>query len=102
MKIDAHRHVNFNGFTDGDLIQYMDARGIDRCWLLSWEELNPVIPEFYIDLPIEHVMEAYDKYPERIIPMYAPDPRRNDLGKWLEMYISRRIRGYGEFEFPFW
>ncbi|MCF7805759.1 MAG: amidohydrolase [Candidatus Marinimicrobia bacterium] len=100
LKIDAHMHVNFNGFTVEDIIQYLDTNGIDRCWLMSWEELNPVIPKYYKDLPIENVMEAYEKYPERIIPLYAPDPRRNDLSDQIEIYIERGIRGYGEVKVP--
>lgn len=96
IKIDAHMHVNFNGFNTNDIIAYMDTNRIDQSWLLSWEEINPFIPAYYKHLPIDQVMDAYYEYPNRIIPMYAPDPCRDDWESRLEKYIEQGIRGYGE------
>ncbi len=78
-------HVNLNGWTLKDIIGYLDRERIDFCWLLSWEEVNPG-PWGYKHLPVEDISEAFQKYPSRIIPFYAPDPHRGDAVNTLEAW----------------
>jgi predicted TIM-barrel fold metal-dependent hydrolase len=93
--VDAHMHVNFKGFSSKTLLRYLDKEKIDWCWLLTWEEVNPVLWP-YRHLPIEDVYEAYMKHPSRIIPFYAPDPHRSDAAARLEYWHKRGIGGCGE------
>ena len=93
--IDAHMHVNYRGMDADDIIGYMDRERIDRCWLLTWEEADPPHP-FYQHLSIDGVFEAYGKYGDRIIPMYAPDPSRPDAAERLEDWAKKGIMGCGE------
>jgi hypothetical protein len=37
MLIDAHNHPNFHGYGARKTLENMDAQGIDRMWLLTWE-----------------------------------------------------------------
>ncbi|OQY27030.1 MAG: hypothetical protein B6244_11900 [Candidatus Cloacimonetes bacterium 4572_55] len=97
--IDAHFHVNFQGYTLEKLIQYLDKNRIDLCWLMTWEEAKPS-PWYYRHLPVEDVFAAYQRYPDRIIPMYAPDPRApNSVGKFMD-YHGKGIRGCAELKVP--
>jgi predicted TIM-barrel fold metal-dependent hydrolase len=93
--VDSHLHLNLNGLTTQKLIKYLDKEKIDVCWLLSWEEVSPG-PWPYRHLSVEDIYEAYSKYPSRIIPFYAPDPRRKDAANVLETWYHNGIRGCGE------
>lgn len=95
-KIDAHLHVNFRDIDHSSLIRYLDKASIDKCWLHTWEEVNPAIPDLYKGFPPEEVFLAFDKYPGRIIPFYAPDPSSGNIRQKLEKYIARGLRGCGE------
>jgi predicted TIM-barrel fold metal-dependent hydrolase len=101
MKIDSHLHLNLHDYTLGNLINHLDENKIDSCWLLSWEDLNPPVPSIYTSLPIEQIMEAFNKYPERIIPFYAPYPKKNNLSAQFDKYSSLGIKGCGELKVPF-
>jgi predicted TIM-barrel fold metal-dependent hydrolase len=93
--VDSHMHVNFGGLRLNNIIEYLDREKIDYCWLLTWEEVNPGLWEYY-DLSIEDVYEAWIKYPSRIIPFYAPDPHKNEAAIQLEDWYKIGIRGCGE------
>ena len=95
MLVDTHLHLNPKANPE-ELIQYMDQLGIDQAWLLSWEEISPVIPNSYRHLSINRILEAYNKYPERFIPFYAPDPSRKDIDQILNKYFNDKIKGCGE------
>jgi predicted TIM-barrel fold metal-dependent hydrolase len=86
MMIDAHNHPFWFGMTADKMVANMDAEGIDKTWLLSCEtpesEFNlkeiGIIKHFSSDtrnMPFEHCVEYAEKYPERFILGYAPDPR---------------------------
>ena len=97
MKIDAHMHVNFKGKSHRGIIQYLDRNRFDSCWLMSWEEMAPhPDPKLYRHLSIEAIYEAYTQYPDRIIPMYAPDPHREDASERLVYWHGKGIRGCAE------
>jgi uncharacterized protein len=93
--IDSHLHVNYGGLSLRDIISYLDKERIDRCWLLSWEEVNHG-KWIYEHLSIEDIYEAYLKYPTRIIPFYAPDPHRIDATIQFEKWYQKGIKGSGE------
>ncbi len=97
MKItDAHMHIGLAGYEQDDIIRSMDRKGIEMSWLLTWQEHNPPIPELHMDLPPEHVVEASLKYPERFVPLYAPDPNSEDLEEVFKNYINLGIKGCAE------
>jgi predicted TIM-barrel fold metal-dependent hydrolase len=91
MLIDAHMHVKFGGFDAKSLIQYMDTNRIDQCWVLSWVGGPPGYRS-----SIEDVYEAYQKYPGRVIPMYAPDPANENAVTGLLEWQRKGLRGIGE------
>ena len=93
--VDSHLHVNFNGMSSRDIINYMDKDRIDLCWLLTWEEVNPGHWE-YKHLSVEAVYDAYLIYPSRIIAFYAPDPHIELASSQLEYWYYKGIRGCGE------
>ena len=95
MFIDSHMHVNFRGYSTDDIIAYMDRNGIDKCWLLTWEEMNSSNPD-YMHLSVEEVFESYERHPSRIVPMYAPDPNRSDATERLRTWYEKGVRGCGE------
>ncbi|AFM26934.1 amidohydrolase family protein [Desulfomonile tiedjei] len=95
MFIDAHLHVDLHGMSIDKLIAYLDRNRIDQCWLLTWEEKNPAHP-CYHHLTIEKVFEAYQKYPSRVVPMYAPDPKTESWETTMKFWFLRGIRGIGE------
>lgn len=97
--IDSHMHVKFMGYSAEDIVAYMDRNGIDRCWLLTWEQMS-LHDNDYVHLSIEEVFEAYRRYPSKIVPMYAPDPSRPDAAKQLRIWYNKGARGCGELKVP--
>jgi uncharacterized protein len=94
-RVDSHLHVNYRSYTAKELISYMDREGIDQCWLLTWEETKPTHP-WYQALSIDDVYDAYERYPDRFIPFYSPDPGRPDALSSLVEWHKKGIRGCGE------
>jgi len=95
-KIDAHLHVDLQGLDVDQLIEYMNSHDIEQCWLLTWEEHQPPIEAIYQNLPPELVMEAHDKYPDRIVPFYAPDPNTKNLESVIRHHKQKGLQGCGE------
>ncbi len=96
MIIDSHFHTGFHGYTPDSVIAYMDKYNIHKCWLLTWEEADPAIRKLYNHLKAEDVLEAREKYPDRIVPFYAPDPSRKDFREIMDDYLSKGFKGVGE------
>ena len=94
--VDSHMHVNFAGFSLGDVIKYLDMNRIDCCWLLSLEEISPGPWRYEHSSTIENIYDAYFKHPSRIIPFYAPDPHKNNATTELEYWYQKGVRGCGE------
>lgn len=92
--IDSHLHV-FPGFGPDDLVRHLDAEGIERCWLLTWEEVRPV-PWPYVHLSLDSVLAAARQHPDRIVPMYAPDPWRSDAAERFRLAVDGGVRGCAE------
>jgi predicted TIM-barrel fold metal-dependent hydrolase len=110
MIIDDHNHPNWHGMTVDDLVKNMDQNGIAKTWLLSWEmpkEEFEAAPTYYecmdprgLCAQLWMVMEGVNKYPDRFIPGYAPDPRdryaRAKLKSAVKLY---GVKVYGEFKY---
>lgn len=95
-KINSHLHIKLKGFGIDEIINYMDSYKIDKCWLLTWEELDAIFKRTYINLSIDDVMDAYRRYPDRVVPFYAPDPGRDNWFEMLETYKKKGVKGCGE------
>lgn len=95
-KIDAHLHVELEGLDADQVIDYMDHHHIEKCWLLTWEEMTPPIDSIYRNLPPDEVFEAYDKHPDRIVPFYAPDPKTSNLSQKIKRHREKGLKGCGE------
>lgn len=89
-------HVNINRSTPTNILRSLNRNKVDICWLLTWEDLYPMIPDRNIILGIDGVMEAYYNFPDRIVPMYAPDPRKEDFCETLRTYKAKGVKGCGE------
>ena len=95
-KTDSHLHVNFCGIDADGIIEYMDSKNIDKCWLLTWDEKHPTFKDLYDNLTISEILKVYNMYSGRIVPFYAPDPGRDDWKKIMKSYHSRGVKGCGE------
>ncbi|MCW8133568.1 MAG: amidohydrolase family protein [Planctomycetota bacterium] len=105
MLIDSHQHTNWLGTDAAGVVKNMDAAGIDVSWLLTWEvpegEYDPVYFKSFdprrIGMPFEDVVRACERFPNRFVAGYAPDPRRPDAIERLEAAVKmHRVRVYGE------
>lgn len=101
MIIDAHNHADWHGHGFDAFIANMDANGIDKTWLLSWEapadEVDPasnsVFPTAVTGgiggpVPFALGLEYRRRAPERFILGFAPDPRRPDALDRLKSAVS--------------
>lgn len=96
MIIDAHLHIGLNNWTEKRLLQYLDDRGIEKAWLLTWDEAAPVAPMYYQPLDIDLVSKAFRQHPDRIVPFYAPDPGRKNWKELLRARLDEGFAGCGE------
>ena len=102
MLIDTHTHLgqirhNDPGLTVEQLVQRMDAHGIDRAVVLAVE--NPEELDYYV--PSLQVLEWCARRPDRLIPFCACDPRHRYPGQFdpypvLRRYVEAGARGFGE------
>ncbi len=96
MLIDAHLHIGLNNWTEDRLIKYLDDNEIEKAWILTWDEMNPVVAEEYLPLDIDLVKKAYRKHPDRIVPFYAPDPGRANWKDELQRCLDDGFAGCAE------
>ena len=89
-------HVDLARYDADTIIRSMDQKGVDQSWLLTWKELHPPVAELHMDLPAEPILEACDRYPQRLIPFYAPDPATENLKDHFNTYLRRGFKGCGE------
>jgi predicted TIM-barrel fold metal-dependent hydrolase len=108
MIIDAHQHVNWHGHNIDAVVANMDEHNIDKAWVLTWEAQESEVDGVYwnafdprrICMPLEDVLDACRKYPDRFIPGYAPDPRDpKSLGRLESAVRMFNIKIYGEWKF---
>lgn len=107
MIIDAHNHPDWHGMNLTAFLENMKQYQIDQTWLLSWEspidEYNPeyinIIPErgLHGPIPFSRCAVYADKFPDKFILGYAPDPRRPEAIDLLKHAIKLYgVRVYGE------
>ncbi|MEX0987671.1 MAG: amidohydrolase family protein [Bacteroidales bacterium] len=101
MVIDSHLHIGLNNWTERSLLNYLDKQGIEKAWILTWDEYNPSVPIYYLPLDIEVVRTAFKNNPDRIIPFYAPDPARADWKERLSGCLDEGFAGCGELKVPY-
>jgi len=100
--IDAHAHIfpvppNWGpGQTDLDeLVEQLDARGVDEAVILAEEQT-----EKGFKVPSWWVIEQCERYPDRLIPFCAIEPRmspgRDTVADFVDMYLDRGAKGFGE------
>jgi len=94
--IDDHTHINWYGYSAADVVRNMDEAGIDKAWALTWQELDGGTMRNYAHLSPEDVMAAAARYPDRLVPFCALDPRRERVEDTLRELVGQGCRGYGE------
>ncbi len=112
MMIDAHNHADWYAVTCENFIRDMDENGIDVTWLLSCEipegEYNPsevsLFPCIFGSdrtcVPFERALPYVEKYPDRFVLGFAPDPRRPDALDRLKYAVKAYgVRVCGEVKF---
>lgn len=87
--IDSHQHVFWHGRDDAGLVADMDEHGIEKAWLLTWEETTEEMGANYAKaldprhkppfgggtaIPFSAIIEATRAYPDRFIPGFCPHP----------------------------
>lgn len=86
-KIDAHNHPYYYGRTPERMLENMDAVGVAKSAILSWEcpldeahpinyQLTSVCQDDSVIFPLEYVYDFYKEHKDRFIVGYAPDPRK--------------------------
>lgn len=106
MIIDVHNHPDWYGYNAERLLVNMDENGISKTWILTWEcpedEYNP---EFLAvcpggpkgPIPLSSAIAYVEKYPDRFVLGFAPDPRRPEAIDRLAFAVSLYgVRVYGE------
>ena len=115
MIIDSHQHVFWHDRDDKGLVADMDEQGIDVAWLLTWEiparEDNPsyhgVLNPLHVrtdgthkGIPFADVLIARDRYPDRFVLGYCPDPMLNKAPDLFEAaFRMHGVRVCGEWKF---
>jgi len=115
MIIDSHQHVFWHGKDDRGLVDDMDAHGIQQAWLLTWEIpvqdfqpkysglLNPVHTRpdgTHPGITLSDLLIARDRFPERFILGYCPDPTKPNAPALLEAAVKiHGIKVCGEWKF---
>ncbi|HTS70188.1 MAG TPA: amidohydrolase family protein [Terriglobia bacterium] len=105
--IDAHNHPRWLGRDGARIVADMDASGIERTWLLSWEiperECDTVyyekLPPTGVGIPFRDVIDVAERYPDRFIPGTTTDPRDPHALQKLKAAVDIfRVRVFGEFK----
>jgi len=94
--IDIHVHLNWLGWSVEKIMKYADESGIDKVCLLGWEAIDGAMYHQFRRFSTEEILEAYSKYPDRIIPFCAVDPRREDAEDKVKQWHLEGCRGFGE------
>ena len=109
MIIDTHQHAFWLGHDDEAIVRNMDEHGIDLTWLLTWEGWADEVNEEgyagsldprgdHVWLPLQGVVEACRRYPDRFVAGYCPNPRDPLAPRKLEAvapvrYLSEPVCG---------
>ena len=105
--IDAHCHPRWIGYDGARMIENMDAAGIERAWLLSWElPESEMDPGYYsttdptgVGITFRDVIDVAERYPSRFIPGTTVDPHDPHAHQKLKAAAEIfRARVFGEFK----
>ena len=112
MIIDAHNHPDWWFITREKFVEDMDRNGIDKTWLLSCEmsetDYNPADKIYYTAsafnggtaIPFERAIPYAEKYPERFILGFAPNPKIPGAVRRLEQAVKTYgVKVCGEMKF---
>jgi len=117
--IDSHQHVFWHGRDDAGLVADMDAHGIERAWLLTWEippwedspayhgVLNPLNlrPDgTHGGIPLRDLVMTRDRYPDRFVLGYCPHPALGDAPRLLRAAVNMygvQVCAEWKFRIPF-
>ena len=115
MIIDSHQHVFWHGRDDAGLVADMDEHGIDLAWLLTWEippgeddgVYNPVLNPCnmradgtHAGIVLADLLRARERYPERFILGYCPNPGLPDAPSLFESaWKMHGVRVCGEWKY---
>ena len=107
MIIDVHNHPDWHHHNVDKFIENMNQYNIDKTWILSWEcpeteydpgynkNISPINQHNCI--PFSNCLRYMEKYPERFVLGYAPDPRTPDaIDKMNAAITIHGARVYGE------
>ncbi len=106
MVIDAHNHPDWHGHNLDRFIENMNMYGIDKSWLLSWDvpdsEWDPYTTNVFSSLasspvPFERCLYYKERYPDRFVLGYSPDPRvPGALDRLRSAHAIYGVQVYGE------
>lgn len=94
--IDIDVHVKWLGWIAEKITRHADEVGIDKVCLLGWDALDGAMYYEFRRFSTEEILEAYNEYPDRIIPFCVIDPRREDAVEKIQRWASAGCRGFGE------
>ena len=89
--IDCHFHINHMRRSVEDTIKHIEATGTDKAFILPLET-----GEGGLLLKSSTVLEAREKYPDRIIPFCQSDVRQPGVLERIRTYHELGCRGIGE------
>ena len=89
--IDCHLHINHKRRSVEDTIKHITATGTDKAFILPLET-----GEGGVLLKSATVLEAKEKYPDKIIPFCQSDVRQPDVLQRIRTYHELGCRGIGE------
>ncbi len=105
--VDVHCHPRWIGHNGAKTIENMDAAGIERAWLISWElPEREMSPGYYATLnptgtgiQFRDVIDLAERYPGRFIPGTTVDPRDPHAHEKLKAAVDiHKVRVFGEFK----
>jgi len=105
--IDAHNHPRWIGHNGARIIENMDAAGIERTWLLSWEVPENEFDSYYystlnptgVGIPFRDVIDVVERYPDRFVCGTTVDPHDPHALDRLKAAVDiHRVRVFGEFK----
>jgi len=105
--IDIHCHPRWIGYNGAKMVENMNAAGIERAWLLSWEVPEREMDTSYystlnptgVGIPFRDVVEVAERYPDRFVLGTTVDPRDPYAHQRLKAAVDiHQVRVFGEFK----
>lgn len=97
MIIDIHNHADYHQYSAEKVIENMDKYGIDVTCLLSWEApkldydhaaKKAFSPFSDMPVPFERCVSYKEKFPDRFLLGFCPDPREPDAIDRLKAVVE--------------